>query len=196
MHLAWLALLWLAAPFWEAKPSSEWTHAELVRLLSDSPWAQTATCEDRIGGASRVRVLLATARPMQEAEEKARLGAARGSGAPAGIDEDYGEFLRSDASRHIVVAVSGTTVEAMSNGDETRQMEKDCVMKAGRKKYRMTGHFPPSTRDSYLRLIFPRVAVDSDKEIVFELYVPGATPPYREAYFKVRDLYYKGKLEM
>jgi hypothetical protein len=95
-----------------------------------------------------------------------------------------------------VVAVSGTSLETMSNGDETRQMEKDCVMKVGRKKYKMTGHFPPSPRDSYLRLIFPRVAVDSDKEIVFELYVPGAMPPYREAYFKVRDLYYKGKLEM
>jgi hypothetical protein len=196
MHLAWLALWWFAAPFWEAKSPSEWTHAELARLLNDSPWAQTATCESRIGGASRVRVLLATARPMQEAEQQARLGADRRSGAPAGIDEDYIEFLRNDASRHIVVAVSGTTLIAMSNGDETRQMEKDCVMKVGRKKYKMTGHFPPPTRDAYLRLIFPRVAVDSGKEIVFELYVPGAVPPYREAYFKVRDLYYRGKLEM
>lgn len=196
MHLPWFALLWFAAPFWEAKPPSEWTPAELARLLSDSPWAQAASYDSRIGGASRVRVLLATARPMQEAEQQARLGAARRSGTPRGIDEDYGEFLRGDASSHIVVAIAGATMEAMSNADETRQMERECLMKVRRNKYKMTGHFPPSTRDSYLRLIFPRAVADSDKEIVFELYVPGAVPPYREACFKVRDLYYKGKLEM
>jgi hypothetical protein len=196
MHLPWLALLWFSAPFWESKPPAEWTHEELARLLSDSPWAQTTVYDNRVGGASPVRVLLATARPMRDAEEQKRLRSPKRAGAPLGIDEDYREFLRYEAPKHVVIAISGTTAEAMSNGDETRMMEKECVMKVGRRKYKMTGHFPPSSGDAYLRLIFPRVVRDSDKEIVFEVYVPGAVPPYREAQFKVRELYYKGKLEI
>ncbi len=196
MHLFWLALVWFAAPFWESKPPAEWTHAELARMLSDSPWAQAASFDSRIGGASPVRVFLATAKPIRDAEEQARLRGTRRPDAPLGIDQDYRQFLRSDSARHIVLAISGSTAEGMANGDETRQMEKECVMKVGRKKYKMTGHFPPSSGDPYLRLIFPRAVVDSDKEVVFEVYVPGAVPPYREAFFKVRDLFYKGKLEM
>jgi hypothetical protein len=133
---------------------------------------------------------------MRDAEEQTRLRGTRRQDAPLGIDEDYRQFLRSDSARHIVLAISGSTAEGMANGDETRQMEKECVMKLGRKKYKMTGHFPPSSGDPYLRLIFPRMVVDSDKEVVFEVYVPGAVPPYREAFFKVRDLFYQGKLQM
>jgi hypothetical protein len=196
MHLPWLALMLFAAPFWESKPPAEWTRAELARMLNDSPWAQAASFDSRIGGATPVRALLATAQPMRDAQEQARLRAARRPDAPLEIDEDYRRFLRSDSAGHIVLAISGSTPEGMANGDETRQMEKDCVMRVGRKKYKMTGHFPPSSGDTYLRLIFPRAVLDSDKEVVFEIYVPGAIPPYREALFKVRNLFYKGKLEM
>lgn len=196
MHLLWLALVWFAAPFWESKPPAEWTRAELARMLSDSPWAQAASFDSRIGGATSVRVLLATAKPMRDAEEQARLRGTRRPDAPLGIDEDYRQFLRSDSARRIVLAISGATAEGMANGDETRHMEKECVMRVGRKKYKMAGHFPPSSGDPYLRLIYPRAVADSDQEVVFEVYVPGAVPPYREAFFKVRDLFYKGKLEM
>ena len=196
MHLPWMVLLWFAAPFWESKPPAEWTRAELAQMLSQSPWAQTASFDSRVGGATMVRVLLATARPMRDAEEQARLRTARRADAPLGIDEDYREFLRADSGRHIVVAISGTTAEAMSNADETRRMEQESVMRVGRKKFRITGHFPPSSGDPYLRLIYPRAATESDKEISFEIYAPGAVPPYREAVFKVRDLNYRGKLEM
>jgi hypothetical protein len=195
MHLLWLALMLFAAPFWESKPPSEWTRAELARMLNDSPWAQAASFDSRIGGATPVRALLATAQPMRDAEEQARLRAARRPDAPLEIDEDYRRFLRSDSAGHIVLAILGSTPEGMANGEETRQMEKECVMRVGRKKYKMTGHFPPSSGDPYLRLIFPRAVTDSDKEVVFEIYVPGAIPPYREVLFKVRDLFYKGKLE-
>jgi len=195
MHLPWLALM-LAAPFWEAKPPAEWTPGELWRIFSDSPWAQTASYDSRIGGATTVRVYLATAQPMREAEQQARLRGAQRKAAPGVFEQEYQEFLGAQAARHIVLAVSGWTAEGMSNGEETRQMEKHCLMKAGRNKYRMTGYFPPSPADPYLRLIFPRVVKDSDKRIVFEIYVPGATPPYREVFFKVRELSYKGRLEM
>jgi hypothetical protein len=66
----------------------------------------------------------------------------------------------------------------------------------GRKKFKMTGNFPPTERDPYLRIAFPREVQASDKTVTFELYVPGATPPYRSVEFKVKDMMVNGKLEM
>jgi len=69
-------------------------------------------------------------------------------------------------------------------------------MRIGKKKFKMTGHFPPSPRDPYLRLAFPREAQATDKSVVFDLYLPGVPIPYREVEFKVKDLLVNGKLEM
>ena len=44
--------------------------------------------------------------------------------------------------------------------------------------------------------IDPRVVEATDKEFTFELYLPAAAAPYREALFKVKDLVYRGKPEM
>ena len=68
-------------------------------------------------------------------------------------------------------------------------------MKVGRKKYKMLGHFPPIPSDPYLRLVFPRVVTESDKSVIFELYLPG-NGPYHDAEFRVREMIYQGKLEM
>jgi hypothetical protein len=46
-----------------------------------------------------------------------------------------------------------------------------------------------------LRLVYPRVVTERDKSVVFELYLPG-NGPYHEAEFRVREMRYKGKLEM
>jgi hypothetical protein len=69
-------------------------------------------------------------------------------------------------------------------------------MRVGRKKYKMTGHFPPTQNDVYLRMAFPRQVLESDKSVVFELYVPGLTPPFRTVEFRVKDMIVKGKLEL
>jgi hypothetical protein len=45
-----------------------------------------------------------------------------------------------------------------------------------------------------LRLIFPRKVEASDKTVLFGLYVPGIAFPEREVEFKVKDLFYQGKL--
>ena len=69
-------------------------------------------------------------------------------------------------------------------------------MRIGRKKYKMTGHFPPSAGDPYLRLAFPRVATAADKSVTFDLYVPGVSMGARSAEFSIKDMIVKGKLEM
>jgi hypothetical protein len=82
------------------------------------------------------------------------------------------------------------------DGAQTKRMEDDTLMRVGRKKFKMTGNFPPTQRDPYLRIAFPREVQATDKSVTFELYVPGATPPYRTVEFKVKDMIVNGKLEL
>ncbi len=79
---------------------------------------------------------------------------------------------------------------------EVKRMEQQCVLKVGKRKYKMTGHFPPSLSDGFLRLVFPRVVTEADKTLRFELYIPAVSDPYRFAEFRVRDMIYKGRLEL
>jgi hypothetical protein len=178
------------APFWETKPPAQWTDAEVQELLTNSIWAQPAV-DSRGGG---VAVYLASARPMREAElELARRQP------PAADDpgaEEYRDFLRENQGKQIVLAVALPDRKALEDPVEVRRMEEECVLKVGRKKYQMTGHFPPGKTDPYLRLVFPRAVTVADRSLVFELYVPGLPSPYRRVEFRVQDLAYRGAVEM
>jgi hypothetical protein len=68
-------------------------------------------------------------------------------------------------------------------------------MKVGRQTYKIEGHFPPVPADPVLRLVYPRAVTERDKNVTFELYLPGYGP-YHEAQFRMRDLMFKGRLEM
>ncbi len=191
MHLAclwqglWLALapFWAAAPFWEATPPADWTEAQIDRLLHDSPWAEMAD------PAPAVQVYLATARPMREAEAEL----ARRRGKP--LNEEYLDYLQHEGADKLVIAISYKNLNALADGAEAHRMEEESIMRIGRRKFQMEGHFPPVPSDPYLRLVYPRAATERDKSIVFELYLPGYGP-YHEAEFRLRDLVYKGKPEM
>ena len=183
MHLvcAWLALL--AAPFWETKAPSDWTDAQIERLLHDSPWAQMAD------PAPAVQVYLATARPLREAEAEL----ARRHGKP--LNEEYVDYVSQEGANKLVVAIAYQDWTALADGEEAHRMEEESIMQVGRQKYKMEGHFPPVPSDPFLRLVYPRVETERDKTIVFELYLPGYGPNH-DVEFRVRDMMYKGKLEM
>ena len=57
---------------------------------------------------------------------------------------------------------------------EVKRMKEESFLRVGRKGYKMTGHFPPTPADPYLRLIYPREIGPNDKSLVFELYLPVA----------------------
>jgi hypothetical protein len=193
-------LLFLAASFWESKPPADWTDNELLILLTDSPWAQMAeaTVKDSHGGP--VQVYLATAAPMQAAEkERERRFVRKANGPPppeSPMDTEYRLWLEDNIARQIIVAVRIPHITDFTDGAQTKRMEDECIMHAGRKKFKMTGNFPPTQHDPYLRIAFPREVQPSDKSVTFELYVPGATPPYRTVEFKVKDMIVNGKLEL
>jgi len=192
----WLALLLLfAAPFWESKAPADWSEAELVQMFTDCPWAQPLTGPANAPG---VAAYLATAGPMEiaERERDRRYKRKRPQAAPDLLAEEYRVWLEDNRATHIVLAIPIQDARAFTDGQDTQRMEDESVMRLGRKKIKMTGHFPPSPGDPYLRLAFPREATASEKTITFELYLPGIAIPFRTVEFRVKDMVVKGKLEM
>ncbi|MGH9558353.1 MAG: hypothetical protein ACRD30_03870 [Bryobacteraceae bacterium] len=190
--MAWLALVFFfGGPFWQTKAPADWTLDELKQLLTDSPWAQMVSAPDG-SMAPAVQVYFATAPPIEQAERQWDSKKPRKTEPP----EDYLTWLNENRANEIVVAVAVGGSAAFSDEREIREMEKDCVMRVGRKKYKIDGHFPPSPDDPYLRLAFPRAVKAADKTVSFDFYLPGVAIPFREAEFQVKDMIVDGKLEM
>ncbi|SPF46171.1 conserved hypothetical protein [Candidatus Sulfopaludibacter sp. SbA4] len=180
-------LLLLAQPFWEAKSPEKWTDREIGLLRSNSPWAVT------IGPTPAVLVYLATARPIEDAEDEVRL---RAKNAPRELDPDYLTYLSQNREKHFVLAIPYASLSGLGKAEETRKLEQESAMLIGRKTYKIVGYFPPTPSDPVLRLVFPREVRPSDKRVVFRLYLPGVDFPDREVEFVVKDLIYHGTLEM
>lgn len=187
MH-TFLALLFLfAPPFWEARQPPEWADSEVDQMLHNSPWAQKA------GPEPSVRIFLASARPIREAEAELRI---RGREVVPDPDPDYLEYAARNADSQVILAVEYQRAGVSWPVEEERRLKDQCVMVAGRRKHHMIGYFPPTSDDPVLRIAFPRDAQPTDKRILFRLYLPGITFPEREAEFDVKQLFYHGKLEM
>lgn len=196
--MKWLPILFLfATPFWEVKAPADWTETEVLQLLTASPWAQMLDAPTK-AGASSVQLFLATAAPIELAERQRdlRFKKKRANAPPDILDEEYKAWLAENRAKQIVIAVAVNLPQALSDEQETRKMEAECIMRVGRKRLKMSGFFPPSAADPYLRLAFPREVADSDKTIVFDLYLPGVPIPFRRAEFVVKDMLWKGKLEL
>ncbi|MBI1791267.1 MAG: hypothetical protein HYR60_27380 [Acidobacteria bacterium] len=198
--MIWVAVLLAFAgpPFWETKPVRQWSQDELHELLHDSPWARPAVDASSVFGG--VQTYLASSRIVQEAEAemarrrgKAKAETASNSEEPEEGPDDYREFLKENAGKSLVLAVHYPDTKPLANSKEAQLMENECIMKIGRKKYKMQGHFPPTRRDPYLRLLFPKPIGPSDKRIVFELYLPGTDSPFRDVQYIVKELVYQGQ---
>jgi hypothetical protein len=190
-------LFFLAASFWETKAPSDWTDDELIRMFTDSPWGQMAegTGASKDSHVAAVQVYLATAGPMREAEKQRELRYLR-KVVETPMDTEYRLWLEDNRATQIVVAVRIPRTKDFDDASATKRMEEESVMRVGRKKYKVTGHFPPTANDVYLRMAFPREVQATDKMVTFELYLPGVTPPFRTVEFRVKDMMVKGKLEM
>ncbi len=183
-------LFFLAQPFWETKPPEAWTDAEIQTIRTDSPWAQRT-----IQGSVAV-VFLATAAPIEHAEAELRLRMKKNPHPMPEPDPDYVEYLSDHRSENFVLAITYPTLAGLSDARENKRMEEESVMLIGKKSYGIVGHFPPTPSDPVLRLIFPRVVKPGDKTVLFRLYLGGLNFPEREIEFPVKDLTYRGQLEM
>ena len=190
MHALLPMFLFLAQPFWEARPPEQWTDAEIQQIRTNSPWAQS------VGHPSATTVFLATALPIEHAETELRLRMKKNPNPMPEPDPDLVEYLRDHREEALVVGVIYPRMNSFGKAGEDKKMEEETVMVVGRKEIHILGYFPPTPSDPVLRLIFPRMVKDGDKTVTFRLYLPGLSFPEREAVFKVKELTYQGKLAM
>ena len=197
MYVSWL----LAIPFWESTPPMEWSEQQLVGLLNDSAWAQTVGDGRRATRlpAPPVLMYLASATPMRQAEEE--LIRRRYKQQPdlhaAIVDarQEYQAYLAEQGGKVIVVAIP-LDANALADAGETKRMESESLIRAGKRKVKSTGHFPPTPADPILRLIFPKDLPEGTKEFTVEVYLPSIPGPYRSATFRVKDLVYRGQPDL
>jgi hypothetical protein len=187
MRLLLVALFFLGQPFWETKPPERWNDREIDTVLHDSSWAQT------VGPEPTALVYLATAGPIEDGEREARLRTRNPLPEP---DPDYLDYLRENRQKQFVLAIPQVTLRGLNKPGEEKAMEEQTVMLIGGKSYKIVGHFPPTEADPVLRLVFPREAQATDKNVLFRLYLPGMPFPNREVEFPVKSLLYHGKLAM
>jgi len=180
-------LFFFGQPFWEARPPEKWSDREIATILENSPWAQTARPDPA------VVVYFATARPIEEAESELRLRSKQPIPEP---DPEYVIYVSDNRARQFVLAVPYPRLTGLGRAEEQKRLQEESVMVIGRKSYHIVGEFPPTPADPVLRLIFPREVKQTDKNVVFRLYLAGLDFPEREVEFNVKDLFYGGKLEM
>jgi hypothetical protein len=188
MHALVPLLFFFAQPFWQARPPEDWTLKEIGILRSMSPWAQT------VGPAPPVLVYFATAAPIEEAESELRVRSKSPMREP---DPDYAAYITGHRDQNFVVAIPYANLAKLGKAEEERRLEEETVMLIGKtRRHKMVGHFPPTPSDPILRLIFPREVRPTDKTVIIRFSLPGIDFPDREVEFQVKDLMYRGKLEM
>jgi hypothetical protein len=190
MHGLLALFFFFAQPFWQAKLPEQWTAKEIGILRSNSPWAQS------MGPAPAVLVYFATAAPVEDAESELRV---RSKSPVREPDPDFAAYITAHRDQNFVLAIpyGAAALGKLGKAAEERRMEEETVMLIGKtRKYKLVGHFPPTAGDPTLRLIFPREVRPSDKTVLFRFSLPGIDFPDREIEFQVKDLMYRGKLEM
>jgi hypothetical protein len=180
-----------AAPFWDTKPPADWSIDEVQTLLTNSPWAQLVEATGKSNPAPSVQVYVASAAPMVAAEDRLRAAKKMKTDDPSW--QEYRDYLVDNTGKSIVLAIRVQKRESFLDNSETKHMEDESYLRIGKRKYRVTGHFPPSSTDPFVRLVFPREVQTGDRNLIFELYVPGVGSPYRRAEFMVKDMVYHGQ---
>ena len=194
-----MMMLLTVTPYWESTDVKQWSEEQMIDFFGNSPWSQPAEGAGDRGRNDGVLTFLATAKPVQLAEqERRRRHSKKIDGFEIGQDPswvEFQEFLERDAEKYIVLAVA-IPAEVMQQASEMSLMESQSILKIGRQKIKMSGYFPASSTDPYTRLIFPRSGSDTSKELVFELFLPGTGAPYRQVFYQRKMMSYRGRLEM
>ena len=122
--MSWL----LAVPYWENVPAGSWTEQQLIDLLTESPWAQSAP-DTRPGNTlpgPPLVIYLSSALPMRQAEEEIiRRRFKQKPDIYAAIHEareEYLAYLNENAGKVIVIAIP-LDANALADASETKRME-------------------------------------------------------------------------
>jgi hypothetical protein len=216
-----IGIIW-GKEFWE-KGYKEWKYDEVEKMLSDSPWSGTVTYTDQrqgrntrnVGGEmelyNQYTVRFFTALPVRQGyvrmfqimnkydelskdEQKA-------------FDQKFAPALR-DFDKEVMINMD------FASNDPNARMEVDRRLKQitadqlkqsaflitdSHGRVEITQYHPPSPDGTGAKFVFPRkvdgkeVIQESDKEVKFELWVPGTGHKVFHVW-KVKDMKYDGKL--
>lgn len=198
-HLLALAASAQGAPYWEALPPARWSEEQIESFFRESPWARPADASRRMGlSVTPVSTFISSAPLMRAAEAELVRRRVKDPGALRALRDARAEYLEYlDQHKGEVIALSAPLdPNALADGQEAKQFEEQTMMKAGKKKHKMMGHFPPTPSDPVVRMLFPRDVDAKTKQLEFDLYVPGTGSPYRSVYYKLAEMMVGGQLEL
>jgi hypothetical protein len=176
-----------ANAFWNTKAPADWSIEEMRLILQQSPWATVSHATLSVP----IPIHLGSAEPMREAELRERQ-ASRYRVEPGASFEEYQAMLAE--GKYIVLAVTMRDSSALADAIESKSLEKDSIMYAGRRAYKLVTVFPPTPGDPYIRYVFPREVRPNDKSLNFDIYIPGVNYPQRHIEFDLKEMMYRGKL--
>lgn len=213
----------LAGDFWQ-KPFEEWGQNDVNKMLNDSPWAEQYVRTRKIGGKSSgiggekelydtVTLRFFSSLPVRHAyyrllqivnnykkmdDEQKKL-----------FDSKFSRILHIDFSQQIIVAMEFATNDREMGQRFDRSikittaelMKQNATLISDRLgRVPLTGYFPPSPDGTGAKFVFPReidgkpLVAPGDKEIKIELFLPEVGRVFITK--KVKDLMYKGKIEI
>lgn len=214
----------LAKKFWE-KPYTEWKRKEVLKILNDSPWAGQITSTRQYGGRNTrgvtgereiydtTTIRFFSALPVREAYVRMMQLMNRydelGEQEKQALDRRFSAPLRLDVSNQIIIAVEfssndrqlGMQIDRTLRTATAKLLQQKAYLISERlERVQLKAYFPPSPDGTGAKFIFPRqvegepVVSKEDKEVTFELYLPDIPKIYMRK--KVKNLFYKGKLEI
>lgn len=216
------ASLLLAKDFWE-QPFDKWKREEVLRMLSDSPWAQretfTVAIDNKSAGLEGEKELhygftvrFFSSRPVREAYVRmAQLMNNYDQMAPEQQQEFDTRFKRAlnlDVADRVIVAVAYDTNNPNAERElrrffemATAEMLKQQVYLISQKfgRVELREYFPPSADGTGAKFIFPRVVNGQpvfgpqDKEVRFDFDVP-VTHQHIFLTFRSAKMMYRGEL--
>ena len=132
--ILWPALTASAQNAWEGKPFGQWSRADVERLLSDSPWAQTQVGQGTdVAAPYWATIRLRSALPIRQALVRRRQLLAGydkfGDADRARFDAETREFLECpDCARHYIVTLGSPTPVNLANGVDIVYALKDASL--------------------------------------------------------------------
>lgn len=214
---------WVAAKdFWE-EPFEKWKREEVLRMLSNSPWAQTQTFNAVAGGRGpgtagekelfyQFTVRLFSARPVREAYVRMmQILNKYDQMAPEQKQEFNARFRKAlalDVSDRVIVALEYATNDPNATRDLRTYLETARTETLKQSAYLITPrhgrlelreYYPPSPDGTGAKFIFPRlvngqpVLEPQDREIRFDFFI---APIGQRLFvtFKVPKLVHRGEL--
>ena len=216
------AAMAMAKNFWD-KPYTEWKKSEAFKMLNDSPWAQSQTMADTIGGQgtgvggekeiyssfvvrffSALPIRAAYARTMQLMNNYD----AKSDAEKAEIDAKFSRVLKLDFSKAILVALEFSTNDQQKKTDVMRYLDnakvdllkQSCYLISDRiGRVQIEEYYPPSPDGTGAKFVFPRtvneqpVVLLTDKELKFDLWMEPVETRVFVT-FKPKNMLYNGEL--